>query len=167
MLIRKSTPTFSPISCFLTVSYHIINSFSGAKANVFDLSCFSKFDDTAFDNIQDRAFDEWSKSSSDDMKFEKVPFKLGIHYNIFFNGVLSPIWDFTKDSAPNQPDAFVVGVRIANLMAPTGSQDVDWVQFNTSSGGLANSVYRTHTRGGQPPGSVRYILNLLRRSFLT
>jgi len=90
------------------------------------------------------------------MKFEKVPLKLGIHYNIFLNGVLSPEWDFTKDSAPNQPDAYVVGTRIANLMAPTGKQDVDWIQFNTLSGGLATSVYRTHTRGGQPPASVRF-----------
>jgi len=155
-----TAPTGDPSFVLLAIGYQNYTcsaqgtyTFSGAKANLFDLSCLSESDHMAFDGIQDGAFDAWSKSSSDDMKFQEVPLKLGIHYNIFFNGVLSPVWDFTKDSAPNQPDAFVVGVRIANLMAPTGHQDVDWVQFKTASGGLANSVYRTHTRGGQPPAS--------------
>ena len=84
-----------------------------------------------------------------------IPVKLGEHF--FFKqeaGGIAPIWDFRGDAAPNQPDAFVVGSKVAGIKAPTGSQDVDWLQLKGVSGGLATSLYRTHTKGGQPPASV-------------
>lgn len=84
--------------------------------------------------------------------------KLGEH---FFqtnpSGGLSPVWDFRGDSAPSQPDAFVVAAKVGNLPAPTGHEDVDWLQLNGVSGALATTIYRTHTKGGQPPTSVRHV----------
>jgi len=105
------------------------------------------------------AFVGWMATSSKDLKDLKklVPEKLGEHF--FFNkegGGIAPIWDFRGDSAPDQADAFVVASKVANIKAPTGSQDVDWLQLKGVSGGLATSLYRTHTKGGQPPASVSY-----------
>jgi hypothetical protein len=135
----------------------------GATADLFDLSCLSEVDSTAFDgcpncnynNIQDFAFAMWSATPVDDLAVisQRVPTKLGAHFFIKnANGGISPSWDFRGNFAPNQPDAFVVAAKVAGLKAPTG-QDVDWLQLKGVSGGLATSLYRTHTRGGQPPTS--------------
>jgi hypothetical protein len=67
---------------------------------------------------------------------------------------LSPVWDFRAASAQGNPNAFVLGAKVGDLPAPTGSSDVDWLQLKNVSGSLATSVYRVDTRGGQPPASV-------------
>jgi len=129
---------------------------AGATAELFDLSCISAMDSKLFDNIQDISFAAWSRSNFDlkNICQDKVPFKLGAHFfQTNANGGLSPVWDFRGDSAPNQPDAFVVAAKAAGLSAPTGTQDVDWLQLNHVSGALATTIYRTHTKGGQPPAS--------------
>jgi hypothetical protein len=132
-----------------------MNSSAGAVADLFDLSCLSK-KDKAFENIQDPAYEAWTAAPGNSLdKVEKKYKKLGAHFFIKNNsGGISPVWDFRGDAAPDKPDAFVLAARVAGLKAPTGSQDVDWLQLKGVSGGLATSVYRTHTKGGQPPASV-------------
>jgi hypothetical protein len=142
---------FQNYTCGATGTY----TSAGATADLFDLSCLSEENADLFNNIQDIAFTLWSKSNFDpkDMT-HKVPMKLGEH---FFqtnpSGGLSPVWDFRGDSAPSQLDAFVVAAKVGNLPAPTGHEDVDWLQLNGVSGALATTIYRTHTKGGQPPTS--------------
>jgi len=106
-----------------------------------------------FNNIQDVAFDQWSKSNDLNSITQKTPVKLGEHYFISNNGSISPVWDFRGDSAPSQPDAFVLAAKVGDLPAPNHQVDVDWLQLKRVSGDLADSVYRTDTKGGQPPAS--------------
>jgi len=142
----------------------IINRSAGAVADLFDLSCLSEENPNVFEKIQDIAFMGWMATPSKNLELltKLAPKKLGEHF--FFKqeaGGIAPIWDFRGDSAPDQPDAFVVGSKVANLKAPTGSQDVDWLQLKGVSGKLATSIYRTHTKGGQPPASVSNPYNSL------
>lgn len=132
-----------------------LNSSAGAVADLFDLSCLSK-KDKSFENIQDSAYEAWTAAPGNSLvELGKKYKKLGAHFFIKNNnGGISPVWDFRGDAAPDQPDAFVLAARVAGLKAPTGSQDVDWLQLKGVSGGLAASVYRTHTKGGPPPASV-------------
>jgi hypothetical protein len=64
-------------------------------------------------------------------------------------------WDFSsKDGIfPGNPNAFVEAAQVANLPAPTGEDDIDWLQLQRQFGGLADQVYRVDTRGGQPPAT--------------
>ncbi|KAL0580471.1 hypothetical protein V5O48_001541 [Marasmius crinis-equi] len=61
----------------------------------------------------------------------------------------SPRWDFTQSQ--NNPNAFVTVARKASIAAPTGKQDIDWLDLTNIEGELAFEVYRTDTRSGQPP----------------
>ncbi|ESK90731.1 malate dehydrogenase [Moniliophthora roreri MCA 2997] len=79
---------------------------------------------------------------------------LGQHYfvtNPTTGTGISPKWDMT--SALANPNAFIIGARSAGIPAPTGSSDVDWLYLTNVQGELATEVYRTNTRGGQPPAS--------------
>jgi len=67
---------------------------------------------------------------------------------------ISPKWDFTSDTEKGNAEAFVIGAKVGDLPAPTGKNDVDWVQLEKVEGELANTVYRVYTKGGQPPTSV-------------
>jgi len=143
---------FQNYTCSASGNYTSI----GATADLFDLSCLSESNPKAFEGIQDLAFAGWMATPLKDMKklTKLVPEKLGEHF--FINkvgGGIAPVWDFRGDSAPDKPDAFVVASKVASIKAPTGSQDVDWLQLKGVSGGLAASIYRTDTRGGQPPAS--------------
>ncbi|EEB90396.1 hypothetical protein MPER_11405 [Moniliophthora perniciosa FA553] len=65
---------------------------------------------------------------------------------------ISPKWDLTSSFANS--NAFVIAARSAGIPASTGPSDVDWLYLTHVQGELANDVYRTDTRGGQPPASV-------------
>ena len=69
---------------------------------------------------------------------------------------LSPKWDFTSSAFKGNPNAFVVAAKVNQVAAPgpTGSQDIDWVSLKRITGELAQEVYRTDTRLGQPPANV-------------
>ncbi|KAG6869384.1 hypothetical protein C0995_003605, partial [Termitomyces sp. Mi166 len=70
---------------------------------------------------------------------------------------ISPKWDFTSQGATRgNPNAYVVAAKVVSLAAPTGPHDIDWVQLKAVTGSLATDVYRTDTRGGQPPASRAY-----------
>ena len=49
---------------------------------------------------------------------------------------------------------FIVGDKARNLPAPTGSNDVDWVQLKNAECELADIVYGVNTKGRQPPSLV-------------
>ncbi|KAI3619761.1 malate dehydrogenase [Moniliophthora roreri] len=79
---------------------------------------------------------------------------LGEHYfvtNPVTGSGTSPRWDLT--SRLGDHDAFMVAMRANGTAAPTGEQDIDWLYLTDIAGSLANEVYRTDTRGGQPPAN--------------
>lgn len=80
---------------------------------------------------------------------------------------INPKWDFTSQGADaGKSDAFVVAAKVNDAAAPTGSQDIDWVQLGSLTGNLAKQVYRVETRLGQPPASVSIQVIAYRQSML-
>jgi hypothetical protein len=84
----------------------------------------------------------------------------GQHYYIpnpaLGSNTTNPKWDFT--SSTGNPDAYIIAAKSFGFAAPTGSEDIDWVFLtNIAEGGvggkLADGVYRTDTKLGQPPTS--------------
>jgi hypothetical protein len=136
---------------------------TGAVAELFDISCL--YGTSLFDKLPDDAIKLWSEAPSHltisevikDLSYMKNPIVLGEHYfitNPITGTGLSPRWDFTSHAFRGNPNAFVVGTTVGNLAAPTGSQDINWLYLTAAQGELANEVYRTDTRLGQPPASV-------------
>ncbi|KJA23553.1 hypothetical protein HYPSUDRAFT_163219 [Hypholoma sublateritium FD-334 SS-4] len=131
----------------------------GAVADLYDLSCLSAVP-AAFNAIQDQAFAVWNASKSTAVPRLGASANgcnplMGAHYFVTSpSGTgLSPVWDFRGASAKGNPNAFVLAAKVGDLPAPTGSQDVDWLQLKNVTGGLATSIYRMNTKGGQPPAS--------------
>jgi len=130
----------------------------GAIVDVYDLSCLSKVP-ALFNYIQDVAYVAWEVAPAgvnQNVGHDVGGYPLlGAHF--FINSTsgtdISPVWDFRGASAKGNPDAFTLDAVVATLPAPTGSQDIDWVQLQSVSGALATQVYRTDTRGGVPPAS--------------
>ena len=131
---------------------------AGAVVEVFDISCFSG--SSLFNTIQNDAFNIWNNVSSnvttqDVIKaFGDAPVVLGQHYFIANGSSISPVWDFTSDAEKGNAEAFVVAAVVGDIPAPTGADDVDWLQLKKVEGELADTVYRVETKGGQPPASV-------------
>ena len=112
--------------------------------------------------IQDNVFAAWNATDSsittqDLIASMKCPTVLGQHFFITTpdNPKLQPVWDFRPSSG--DPNAFVVAAEFADLPAPTGHDDVDWLQLKGVQGGLADSVFRLNTKSGQPPPSVSLV----------
>lgn len=89
-----------------------------------------------------------------------LPEVLAQHYfipNPVTGSGLSPKWDFTSSGKfEGQEDAFVVARGQGSLPAPTDpTKDIAWLEVVNIQGDAANIVFRTDTRGGQPPTSVR------------
>ena len=73
-------------------------------------------------------------------------------------GGTSPVWDMRSSgvkSVVGKAGAYVVAQKVGNIVAPTGTKDVDWLQLKNVEGQLASAIYRTDTRGGPSPASVR------------
>ncbi|TFK39768.1 hypothetical protein BDQ12DRAFT_664996 [Crucibulum laeve] len=147
---------------------------AGAVAELFDISCLSKTK-PAFDSVQDIAYGLW-KAAPASLTTTRVSTLLssmklataGQHYFVTSpSGTgISPVWDARATSPlKGNPDAFVLAAKVANIVAPTGAKDIDWLQLKSVQGGLATQIYRTDTRGGpapatctpgSPPISVKY-----------
>jgi len=153
-----STPT-SPLSSLVlgvgvqnyTCSTAGIYKSIGAVALLYDLACTSH--SPVFDDIQDLAYGLWKASPSNFKLPMTITSFMGNHYFITSPSGLIPVWDYRAGAAKKNPAAFVLAAKVADVPAPTGSQDVDWLQLKSISGGLANQIYRTDTRGGSPPAS--------------
>lgn len=73
---------------------------------------------------------------------------------------ISPVWDFTSGAEKGNAEAFVIAAVVGDIPAPTGKEDVDWLQLKNVEGELADTVYRIDTKGGQPPMSVSRVKSL-------
>ncbi|KAF8967757.1 hypothetical protein BDZ97DRAFT_1755842 [Flammula alnicola] len=128
----------------------------GAVADLYDISCLSSVP-AVFTNIQDEAYRLWQSlpTSPKTLPAANGYPLMGSHFFATSpSGTgISPVWDFRGASAKGNPDAFVLAAKIGDLPAPTGAQDVDWLQLKSVEGSLATQIYRTDTRGGTAPTS--------------
>jgi len=135
----------------------------GAVAELFDISCLSGSPE--FNKIQNDAFKIWNNSASS-VRPQQVIKKLGHdlpvlgqHYYVPNPNIttgspaISPKWDFTSGAENGDAEAYVIGAKVASLPAPSGKNDIDWVQLKKVEGALADAIYRVDTKGGQPPAS--------------
>lgn len=83
---------------------------------------------------------------------------LGQHYfvtNPFTGSGVSPTFDFRAASKKGDPNAFVIANKTGDIAAPTGPQDIDWLELTGAIGDLAKHIFRIDTKAGQPPSTVR------------
>ncbi|TCD70716.1 hypothetical protein EIP91_002092 [Steccherinum ochraceum] len=138
----------------------------GAVAELVDISCA---DSSKYASLTQSVFDLWQRApeslttqkliqdlSPIDPIF-KQPIILGQHFfvtNPITGSGISPKWDFTSASLQGHSDAFVVGAKVGDIVAPSNSgTNIDWLMLNAAQGNLASNVFRVETRGGQPPAS--------------
>ncbi|TFK29623.1 hypothetical protein FA15DRAFT_663774 [Coprinopsis marcescibilis] len=142
---------------------------AGAVATLYDLSClggtplFDAIDDLIYGLFVDSDLDRPDSSIVESIgKFndKSNAFSFGEHFFSISpsgNGT-SPVWDM-RSAGPKKlrgnPDAYVLGAGVGRIPAPEGAKNVDWLQVKQVEGKLATTVYRTHTRGGPAPASVR------------
>lgn len=138
----------------------------GAVAQLIDASCFAASD--KFHQLPDLLFQEWSSYNSSSiqdliaaMHVTSPPEILAQHYfvtNPTTGQGVSPKWDFTSSGKFNgTQDAFIVAKSKASLPAPTNATtDVAWLDVVNVEGKIADEVFRTDTRGGQPPASCTF-----------
>lgn len=150
----------------------------GAIADIFDISCLYGKD--LFEDLPDIAYEHWNNtplgvSPTTALKKESgltIPAILGDHYfvpNPITKTGISPKWDFIRTHKQDSK-AVVVAARIDGKPAPEGKEHIDWVYLKNvggDTGHLADEVYRTHTRFGQPPASVSLSSSVLLKSILT
>lgn len=126
----------------------------GAVASVADASCLASQKGVTLADASSAAYYIWQNANlatkSRALLSEFNLPALGQHYFVSAGTGINPKWDFVAAMGPN---AYVVGSKVAGLPAPTGSNDVDWLQLKGVDGGLGNAVYRVHTRGGVAPAS--------------
>ncbi|QRW24900.1 hypothetical protein RhiXN_11812 [Rhizoctonia solani] len=121
---------------------------AGAVATLFDLSCLEQSDIETFNNIQTYAYNvigNWNNVVSVLAPYTHV---LGKHYFVSQSGTIAPKFDFTQTG-----NGYVISKKIGGASSPDGSQNVDWLELQNTSGTLAKYVYRINTQGGQPPAS--------------
>jgi len=131
----------------------------GAVAELLDISCFVGTQE--FGQLTTLAFDIFNATKSitvnDVIKALGSSFGvLGQHYfvtNPFTGTGVSPTFDFRAASRKGDPNAFVIANKTGDIPAPSGSQDVDWLELTGAIGDLAKHVFRIDTKAGQPPAS--------------
>lgn len=136
---------------------------AGAVAELFDLSCVLHED--IFHKIPDTAYHAWNGADkhitiqqvSEHITKKAPELSAGQHYfikNEAGDG-LSPVWDGRVSGlkTKGKSEAIVVAKLDTRAPAPTGPQDVDWLALDGVKGHLATRIFRTDTRGGQPPAS--------------
>lgn len=138
----------------------------GAVAQLIDASCFAASD--RFHQLPDQLYKEWvayNGSSIQDlisgMHVTNPPEVLAQHYfvtNPTTGQGVSPKWDFTSSGKfDGNSDAFIVAKGKATLPAPTNATtDVAWLDVVNVEGKIADEVFRTDTRGGQPPATCEF-----------
>ena len=132
---------------------------------MFDIACL--YGTAEFTEIQVDTFDIWEKYNGLDPYewdlidefFDEFDIPLvGFHYFINYNGTLLPKFDFTSvGPTEGNPDAFVVGTKVVDVLAADSTRDVDWLELKAVSGKFADDVFRVETIGGQPPTSVSFV----------
>jgi hypothetical protein len=135
----------------------------GAVAELFDISCL--YGTPYFDSIGELAIMAWQAAPPTITvqeiiaSFHALPVQavIGQHYyvpNPITGSGINPKWDFTSSgSTAGNANAYVVAAKVNAANAPTGPQDITYVQLNSIAGLLAQQVYRVDTHLGQPPAS--------------
>ncbi|KAF5310539.1 hypothetical protein D9619_007846 [Psilocybe cf. subviscida] len=134
----------------------------GALAELFDVSCL--VNTPIFASLPDLAINAWEAAPPAVPASQLISLLhgfggvLGQHYyvvNPLTGTGINPKWDFTSASHAGDASAYVVAAKTTGTAAPTGSQDIDWVFLTglTGENKLAQQVYRTDTRLGQPPAT--------------
>ncbi|KAF9254753.1 hypothetical protein L218DRAFT_951311 [Marasmius fiardii PR-910] len=130
-----------------------------ALVELFDVSCISNSPD--FAQLPSDTLDLWTKASPSTSVADAVRSKVDIsrpfgeHYFITNSSGtgIDPVWDATSGAFAGNNQAFFLGTVAAQVQAPTGSNDVNWLYLTNVTGSLAAEVYRIQTRGGQPSAS--------------
>jgi len=131
----------------------------GAVAELIDISCFAG--SSIFSSLTTDVFDIFNATKeitvNDVIDTLGGSFGvLGQHYfvtNPFTGTGVSPTFDFRAASKKGDPNAFVIANKTGDIAAPSGPQDVDWLELTGAAGDLAKHVFRIVTKAGQPPAS--------------
>lgn len=133
---------------------------AGAVATLIDISCLYESNPQLFEDIQDYVYNlipMYSHSMPTWHKIEALlghyPTILGDHYFIPNNGSISPKFDFRARSQKGDPNAFTIDKRVAGIPSPEGPKNIDWLQLESTAGGLSKYTYRVDTQGGVAPKS--------------
>ncbi|CAE6450489.1 unnamed protein product [Rhizoctonia solani] len=118
---------------------------AGAVANLIDISCIYASNPSFFNDAQVYAYEELSAWQG---ALKPYTYTLGKHYFIAQNGTIFPKFDFTQTGK-----GYTVAKKVGDIASPAGSQNVDWLELQNTSGTLARYVFRVVTQGGQPPAS--------------
>ncbi|CEL54452.1 hypothetical protein RSOLAG1IB_07055 [Rhizoctonia solani AG-1 IB] len=123
---------------------------AGAVAKLLDISCLPKSDPQTFREVQSYAYKlrpRWELIEDFLKPYSRFS---GNHYFIPQDGGSAPKFDFTQSGR-----GYVVTKKTGGASSPEGSQNVDWLELQNTSGSLAKYVFRVDTQGGQPPSSCR------------
>ncbi|KAG9119454.1 hypothetical protein FRC07_005510 [Ceratobasidium sp. 392] len=133
---------------------------AGAVAVLIDISCLYEYDDKLFDEIQDRVYNKIGMYSHQLPSWPKIeamlkhyPHILGDHYFTFKDGAIAPVFDFRARSKKGDENAFTVDKRVGGIPSPDGKKNIDWLQLESTEGGLAKYTFRVDTKGGVAPKS--------------
>ena len=132
----------------------------GAVAELLDISCLHNT--KIFPSLTTDAFKIFNASkhvtTQDVIKaLGGSSIVLGQHFfvtNPFTGAGVSPTFDFRAASQKGNPNAFTIANKTGDVPAPTGSQDVDWLELTGAVGELAKHILRIDTKSGQAPASV-------------
>ncbi|THH28973.1 hypothetical protein EUX98_g5216 [Antrodiella citrinella] len=169
VLPTNSTPSFVGLG-FGVQNYTCTsgNNFTnvGAVAELIDVSCLAG--SSVFLSLPDTLFSQWNSfngPSIQDVILENHLINntdiLAQHYfitNPQTGQGVSPKWDFTSSGKfQGNQDAFVVGKGTGTIPSPNNATtDVNWLDVVAIEGEIADVVFRTDTRGGQPPASCTF-----------
>jgi len=128
---------------------------AGAVATLYDVSCL--VNTPLFKQLPSMAYavsQRVAATAAITKQLGGPPIKLGEH--IFVpnpNGVagaISPFFDLT--SSQKTPSS-VLAAKVGDLPAPTGKDDVDYLELKRISGTIGAQVFRLDTKAGTPPAS--------------
>ncbi|CAE6386181.1 unnamed protein product [Rhizoctonia solani] len=121
---------------------------AGAVATLIDLSCLEQSEPETFENIQTYAYNVIGNWNNVEATLGPYIHVLGKHYFVSQSGAIAPKFDFSQTG-----NGYVISKKIGGASSPDGTQNVDWLELQNTSGSLAKYVYRVNTQGGQPPAS--------------
>ncbi|KAJ7302124.1 hypothetical protein DFH08DRAFT_723379 [Mycena albidolilacea] len=130
----------------------------GAVASLFDISCLYPEE---FATVQTTAFNVW-ENAYPDVPATAIGGRVGAPnldgFQYFVTSPsgtgISPKWDFTSEKFAGNANAFVLGAKTGDILAPTDhATNIDWLQLTAVQGELASEIFRVDTVGGQPPTS--------------
>ena len=146
----------------------LIGSYVGAFAQVYDISAYISTEESVTVSVE--AYNNWNPSYwLYDLSVnvtEMISLNITIYgtfYSTQQNGALVPVWDLTyigSSESTTDLNGIIVGQEVNSAPSPKGTDNTDWVEFQTSSSEWGTTIYVVDTVGGQPPSSVSSSLDL-------